>query len=120
MPTLYLKETNIHIVSDINQNVQQLTKKVFNSSMKGKSKSFLRNLRDKNQPIDIYNLIVLLNFYKFVNIHIFNLFNHYFFQSVTTFDSDHHKSIQEIWGKCPSKKANIHWRLLCFVMRSFL
>lgn len=41
------KRNNTHIVSDINQNVQQLTKKVFNSSMKGKSKSFLRNLRDK-------------------------------------------------------------------------
>lgn len=41
------KRNNMHIVSDINQNVQQLTKKVFNSSMKGKSKSFLRNLRDK-------------------------------------------------------------------------
>ncbi|SGZ39750.1 uncharacterized protein HGUI_01950 [Hanseniaspora guilliermondii] len=41
------RRNNMHIVSDINQNVQQLTKKVFNSSMKGKSKSFLRNLRDK-------------------------------------------------------------------------
>ncbi|OBA26566.1 hypothetical protein HANVADRAFT_77796 [Hanseniaspora valbyensis NRRL Y-1626] len=41
------KRNNNHIVSDLNQNMQQLTKKVFTSSMRGKSKSFLKSLRDK-------------------------------------------------------------------------
>lgn len=41
------KRNNNHLVSDLNQNMQQLTKKVFTSSMRGKSKSFLKSLRDK-------------------------------------------------------------------------
>ncbi|XBW36017.1 hypothetical protein QEN19_001592 [Hanseniaspora menglaensis] len=41
------KRNNTHIVSDLNQNMQQLTKKVFTSSMRGKSKSFLKSLREK-------------------------------------------------------------------------